>query len=411
MFHVPSLSVPDIRRLQSSETVTQYEAVQLFIDRAQTALPIFAVTNANVSSVAQVCYRLDGIPLAIELAAARVSMLRVEQIEGCLDDRFRLLTGNSRTTLPRHQTLRALIDWSYDLLSEPEHTLLQRLSVFAGGWTLEAAEVVCAGDRIDSGDVLDLMTLLVNKSLVGVRHVEGEDTRYQLLETIQQYVGDKLVAAGERDNIRDRHLEYFMALAERAEPELSGPHQVAWLKRLESELDNVHTALEWSLVKNVEAGMRLASALGTNSLASFWMAQGYFSDGNLWLTQLLARPEAATRTAVRARALNAQSRLAQWHGDLSRSLALAEESRALYLELEDRHGLAVSLSLLGMAANAQGDSVLARSAGAQSLALYRELGDKVGLADILDRLGHGIDNQDYLRARALSRKAWRFIGR
>ena len=195
-YRVPSLSTPDMRHPPPVETLTQYEAVRLFIERAETVLPGFAVTRENAPAIAQICHRLEGIPLAIELAAVRVKLLRPEQIAARLDDRFRLLTGGSRSALPRHQTLRALIDWSYDLLTDPERTLLRRLAVFAGGWTLEAAEAICAGDGLEGVEVLDTLSQLVNKSLALPDCEAGDEARYQLLETIRQYAREKLLDVG-----------------------------------------------------------------------------------------------------------------------------------------------------------------------------------------------------------------------
>ena len=212
-FRVPSLSTPDARRLPPFGTLTQYEAVQLFIERAEVAQPGFNVTKENAPAIAQICSRLDGIPLAIELAAARVRVLNVEQISGRLDNRFRLLTGGSRTAMPRHQTLRALIDWSYDLLPEAEQALLGRLSVFAGGWTLEAAEAICSGDGIEPDEILDLFIQLENKSLVNSDHAQNSEPRYHLLETIRQYARGKLLEAGGGERVREQHLEYFLKLA------------------------------------------------------------------------------------------------------------------------------------------------------------------------------------------------------
>jgi len=216
-YRVPSLSIPNLKNLPPFENLSQYEAVRLFIERAIFSQPTFAVTNSNAPAVAQICHRLDGIPLAIELAAARVKSLPVDQIAKRLDDRFRLLTGGSRTALPRQQTLRAAIDWSYNLLSEAERVLLRRLSVFAGGWTLEAAEAICGGEGIEAHDVLDLLTHLVDKSLV-VMEGDGGGGRYRLLETIRQYARDRLLESGEEAVVlRESHLEWFLGLAEQGE--------------------------------------------------------------------------------------------------------------------------------------------------------------------------------------------------
>jgi predicted ATPase len=243
---------------------------------------------------------LDGLPLAIELAAARVSAMTVDQIATRLDDRFRLLTGGSRTALPRQQTLKALIDWSWDLLSDVERTLLRRLSVFVGGWTLEAAEAVVTDDALAASNVLDGLTQLVNKSLV-VMEDQGGAARYRLLETIREYARDRLIQAGEAEAVRSRHLDFFLQLAEMAEPGLRRADQVEWLARLEMEHDNLRMALKWSLHHEaLEAGWRIAG-----DLARFWYLRGYWNEGREWLERLLSHPwdEApASELALRARA-------------------------------------------------------------------------------------------------------------
>ena len=242
---VPTLTTPDPTHA-NLDTLPQYEAVRLFVERAQTAWPGFALTNDNTPAVAQVCHQLDGIPLAIELAAARVKALRVEQIAARLTerDRFRLLISGTRTALSRHQTLQALIDWSHDLLSEPERALLRRLAVFAGGWTLEAAEAVCVGDGIEADKVLHLMTQLVNKSLILAEREQGKEARYHILETIRQYASERLLKAGEGEQLRSRHLDFFLRWAERVEPDVRGPQQLKWLDQFEIENDNLRAALE-----------------------------------------------------------------------------------------------------------------------------------------------------------------------
>jgi predicted ATPase len=252
-FRVPSLSLPDAQHLPSLETLTQYDSVRLFIERAVAVKADFVVTNDNAPAVAQVCSRLDGIPLAIELAAARVKGLSVGQISQRLDDRFRLLTGGSRTALPRHQTLRAMIEWSYDLLSDSERALFRRLGVFVGEWTLEAAEAVCAGGdpsaqmggAIGESDVLDLLLRLVDKSLV-VPEERGGQTRYRMLETIHAFAREKLSDSGEEAPLRARHLEFFLKFSEQAEPKLHGGEQLIWLNQLGTEYENLGAALEWA---------------------------------------------------------------------------------------------------------------------------------------------------------------------
>ncbi|MCI0553195.1 MAG: tetratricopeptide repeat protein [Anaerolineae bacterium] len=402
-FRVPSLSTPDARRLPSFETLTQYEAVRLFIERAEMALPGFTVTKDNAPAIAQICYRLDGIPLAIELAAARVQVLRIEQIAARLDNRFRLLTGGSRTALPRHQTLRSLIDWSYDLLPQPERALLGRLSVFAGGWSLEAAEAICIGDGIEPDEVLDLLIQLVNKSLVNSDHAQSAEARYRLLETIRQYARDKLLEAGGGERIRDQHLEFFLKLAERAEPELRGPNQVTLLDMLENELDNLRAALEWALECNIEKGLRLAS-----SLMWLWHLRGHASEGIEWLERALnvqaKEGDADPLPRTRAKALQMNGLLTVFQSNPGGALPLLEESLKLYKELgpAGRQGMAYSLWGLGTVATYQGNTAKAKALSEESLALFRELGDKFGTTEALNTLGDiALTEGDYEQARKL----------
>jgi predicted ATPase/class 3 adenylate cyclase len=377
---VLSLSLPDIKHLPTVEQLSQYEAVALFVERAMLVQPDFAITDKNSSSIVQICARLDGIPLAIELAASRVKALSVDQIAPRLDDRFRLLTGGAHTALPRQQTLRATLDWSYNLLSDPERSLLRRLTIFSGGWVLEAAEAVCQSEGISSSDVLDQLIELVNKSLVLVDPDDGTGTRYRLLDTILQYAREKFQETDGVKALRDRHLAYYLDLASRAEEELIGPKMAEWLKRLEAERDNLRAALEWSLGQDVPAGLRLA-----NSLLWFWDGSGTLWEGSNWLSKLLGRPEAQTATLERARALGVQGYLLGWSGLEKEASLILEESRALCRELEDRQGFAFSTLLLGhqMIANPlKGQQLVA-----ESLALYQELDDPFGTAWAYTYLG------------------------
>jgi len=277
-YRVPPLSLPDARNLPSSETLSGYDAVRLFIERARLASPEFDLQEANAAVVAQVVSRLDGIPLAIELAAVRLKLLGVEQLAERMNDTFRLLTGGSRSKLPRHQTLRACIDWSYNLLSEPERILLRRLSVFAGGWSLQAAEEVCAGGILLVEDILDLLSELLDKSLIHAETVTNSRKRYSMLETVRQYAHEKLVDEGETEEIRTAHLRFFVKFAETLEPKLRSREQIETLNRLEVELDNLRLALEWGLNSNVQAELRLAAALKW-----FWSIHHHNSEGADWL--------------------------------------------------------------------------------------------------------------------------------
>lgn len=386
-FRVASLSLPPTAHASRPQLVDS-EAVQLFVERAATALPGFALTDANASAIAQVCHRLDGIALAIELAAARVKTLKVEQIASRLDDTFRLLTGGSRTALPRQQTLRATIDWSYNLLSNQERNFLRRLSVFAGGWTLAAAVSVCSGKEVEIDEVLDLLTQLVNKSLVISEREQGEEARYRLLETIRQYALERLAASGEGESLRQQHAAFFMRLAEEAEPELRGPNQRLWNERLDGEYDNLRAALNWSLEHNAEMGVQLAG-----NLFWFWHALCYWSEGRAWYARLLAAGISppgplSLSSSARAQALCEAGWLALNDMEIDQALLLSEEGKALYRELGDTNGMAMALNTLGWVAYYRNDYDQAKALAEESLAHYRELGFKWRMAHLLNLLGN-----------------------
>lgn len=380
-YRVPSLSLPDPNRHQTPESLTHFEAVQLFLERALFHQPTFAVTNANASSLASICHRLDGIPLAIELAAARVRSLSVEDINSKLDQRFRLLMGGSRAALPRQQTLRSLIDWSYDLLSEVEKALLCRLSVFAGGWTLESAEQVCSGDPVEDWEVLELLSSLCDKSLV-VSEPASSSTRYRFLETVRQYARDRLMESGGGAVYRGRHLSYYMDLVKEAEPQLMGPNQVLWLNLLEREHDNLRAALEWSSDSGFDSssGLRLSSAL-----SHFWQTRGYLSEGRERLSRTLAgEPGDAL---LRAKALNGLGGMAYSQGDYISAREFHEESLTICGELGEQGGIAYALQGLGIVASVQGDYASSHTLFAKSLTILREISDQGGIAKSLQGLG------------------------
>ena len=390
VYRLSTLSVPQAPERATADNLSQYEAVQLFIERAGAVQPSFTVTNTNAPALAQVCVRLDGIPLALELAAARIRSLSVQEINTRLDSRFRLLTGGSRTALPRQQTLRALIDWSYDLLSPGEKALLCRLSVFSGGWTLEAAEQVCSdpdtegvaeGASIEAWEMLDLLTSLSDKSLVVYQESEGA-TRYRLLETVRTYALEKLNESGESVLFRQRHLEYYRDLAEHAEPHLAGGRQTVWAERLDFERDNLAAAIEWSLASGVEGALRITGALGR-----FWLMRGSLTEGRSNLVTALDYFLSAGRTHWRAKALHWAGVLAGRQGDYTAARVLYEESLAIRGELGDKCGVADSLTYLGVVSWNQGDYEEARSLLQQSLSIRTEIGDRQGAAFTLENLG------------------------
>jgi non-specific serine/threonine protein kinase len=408
-FQVPSLQLPTPNSQLPTAELAQLESVQLFVERAQAVQSHFQLTEANAAAVVQICQRLDGIPLALELAAARVKALSVEQIAARLDDRFRLLTGGSRTAVPRQQTLRAAIDWSYSLLTAPECTLLLRLSVFAGGWTLEAAEAVCSRQSsvtssqphlttddwlLATDEVLDLLTQLVNKSLVITEEFEGQ-TRYRMLETVRQYAREKLLASGESEPVRERHLTFFVQFAEAAESKLEGPEQAIWFNRLEVEYDNIRAALDWALhSSDAVAGLRLAAALW-----SFWFSRGPVSEGRERLTAALAHVGAEAQTVARARGLIAVGRLAFRQGDLALARSYSEEGLSISRDVGDRRGMALSLRLLGNMFRMHGDYATAQAHLEESLSIGRTLGDKATTVVSLLGLGSVAESQgDYAAA-------------
>lgn len=409
ILRVPSLQLPDLQNTLPLHDLAQCEAIRLFVDRAATVNPTFTLNTANAVVVTQICRQLDGVPLAIELAAARVRAMMPEQIAARLDDRFRLLTGGSRTALPRQQTLRATIDWSWDLLSAPEQILLRRLAVFLGGWTLEAAEAVC-GDvriknyelrnvspplsvirnyrvpdgRVTSADVLELLTHLVEKSLVVVEEQAG-GARYLLLETLRQYAREKLLEAGEAEAVRTRHLAFFLQLAEEIEPKLRTGDQLIWLARLDQEHDNLRAALKWATGSDAwEAGLRLAG-----SLARFWYLRGFWKEGREWLRALLAQTSADQPLPdplahAKARALAGAGWLADADGS---EIPYYAESLALARQVGDRWGEAYALRGLVIISSNITDLTQAEGYLQASLIRFRTLADPWGIGLVFFGLG------------------------
>jgi predicted ATPase/class 3 adenylate cyclase len=377
-------------------SLQETESIRLFEDRARAVAPAFLVNDQNVKEVTEICQRLDGIPLALELAAARVNVLSVDQISTRLKDRFRLLTGGSRTALPRQRTLRAAIDWSYDLLSQPERKLLRRLSAFSGGFTLEAAEHVCADEEVSREDILDHLSKLVEKSLVSPEE-HGREVRYGLLEMVYQYSRDRLLEAGESEDAGQKHRDYFLHFVEQAAPELVGPNQATWFDRLELEHDNLRAALTWTLgeTANTNAGLSLATGL-----FRFWFLRGYFAEGRHWLGRVIEHAGSGQRTSEWARALRAAATLALDQGDYTSGRSLLETATAIFRELNDKGAVAACLLTLANHALMLGDFQTARSRCEESLARHRELGNARGIANSLSLLGSILEGEgDYASAR------------
>ena len=439
VWRVPSLAFPDPATPPPGplvEALQEYDGPRLFVERARASSSAFSLTEKNAPAILQICARLDGIPLALELAAARIASLSAEQIQERLEDAFRLLTTGAQTALPRQRTLRALVDWSYDLLDEPERALLRRLSAFAGGWTLEAAEAVCSsggGERATArvapthnflvgaalapvpspsvalhpltsdprpptpAEVLDVLTGLVDKSLVLAADAGGA-MRYRMLETIRQYAQERLIESGERETVQARHRDYFLSWAEAVKLRLSGSAQGMWLSLLEAEHDNFRQALAFCLEEadGGAAGLRLGEAL-----QGFWMTRGHLSEGRERLTAILSHPGAEERTRTRAEVLKGTGKLAEMQGDYSPARSLYADALAIFREIRDRNGVAAALNDLGNVNREQGDYASAISLYKESLTIFRASGDNGGIAQGLGNLAYAdLEQGEYVSARA-----------
>jgi predicted ATPase/class 3 adenylate cyclase len=417
---VPPLDLPSPG--DPPDLLSRRESVALFVERAASIDPGFRLTERNADAVAEVSRRLEGLPLALELAASRVKLLAPEDMRDRLDDRLGLLTGGPVDLPPRQRTLRETISWSHDLLDEDERLLMRRVSVFAGGWTLEAAERVADVDGDLGERVLELLGSLIDKSLVRSSEPDG-GRRFGMLETIREYADERLRSAGETEAIRDRHLSYFLELAEAAAPHLRSNDQKRWLNELETEHDNIRTALVWAIdAQSTAPGLRLAGALWR-----FWHLHGHLAEGRRWTEEVLALPGANERTTGRGDALTALGGLAYWQedfqtagaayeealeiaretgdrraeaeglynaayppaylGEMDRAVGLIRQSRALFEELGARRGIADCLWLEAIVARLEGDNPSARSLAERSLGIHREIGDRFGASDALHVIG------------------------
>jgi predicted ATPase len=394
-WRVSSLALARRTKARQIDEKARSEAERLFLERARAARPEFNLTERAGRAVADVCRRLEGIPLALELAAARVRFLGVEQIAAQLDDRFRLLTGGSHTAPPRQQTLRASLEWSYALLSDQEKSVFEQLAVFCGGWTLEAAEAVCGGQGIDVKDVLDLVGQLVDKSLVLVDTSLESPVRYHMLETIREYAHERLVERREAEHVRQRHAQHFVTLGELVRARISGPEQATWLARLECEHDNFRAALDWAATtRNSNLTLQLASGLG-----SFWSLRGYLTEGLRWLNDGLRDGVAEPR--LRASAQLTAANLAMLRGDLELAEDRAQQAFVFYRDARDGRRSAAALRALSMLARYRGAYERVDELSSQALALYRQEGDAFGAALALDGLGFAAEMRgDYPHAHA-----------
>jgi predicted ATPase/DNA-binding CsgD family transcriptional regulator len=391
-YPVPALSLPDPNRLPDPdlEALSQYEAIALFLQRAQAINPGFKLTEQNARPLAGVCVRLDGLPLAIELAAARILVLPPDDLLARLISRLKLLTGGARNLPERHRTLRAAIDWSYNLLDPGEQILFRRIGVFVGGCALEAVVEVCGSSQPGEPeiDMLEGVTSLVGKSLL--QRQEGVDggPRLIMLETIREYAREKFEESGELDSISDRHFDYFLQLAEHVERKTPGNETALRIGRLDAEQNNLRAALEWSLSQEgrAERGLRLAGAL-----ASYWDSRGYFSEGRQWCIQLLsksaARTEGTQPSIERAKALRALARMTWQLGDLTEAGSLYEQSLEMSRALGDESGVAAALLGLGNVVMWQGEYDISHSLYEECLAIGRRLGDRRVISSALSMIG------------------------
>ena len=386
-YRVPSLPFPNPKHLPSLDEIAACESVQLFIERVKTFVPSFTLTEKNASSVAQICCRLDGIPLALELAAARVKVMSVEQMAARLDDIFNLLTSGNRTALPRQQTLRALIEWSYDLLSESEKSLFRRLAAFSGGWSLEAAESICSvgQDSILPHDVLDDLARLVDKSLV-VKEEHNGEARFHMLETIRQYAEFKMFASEEVEEVKNRHRDWFMQLAEEAEPKLRTGEQMTWLTQLELEHDNLRAAMNWSIEqKHIEQALRIPSAL-----AYFWEIHGHGEEGRIWFKQALAIDEDAKRKYpfAWANAVHGFAILSAYTPQFQTHHPEMEEVLKIFREYGDDFRVGHTLYHLAYFPHFVGELDTAKARYEESLGVYKKINNEWGVGECLHCIAH-----------------------
>ena len=404
IWQVPSLTTPEHGATMSPESLCQFEAIRLFTDRAVAVQPRFVLTSAIAPAVARICWRVEGIPLAIELAAARMSALSAPQIADRLQDSFDLLSHGKRTALPRHQALRATIDWSYALLTDAERRLFQRLAVFAGGFDLEAAENVCVAEGIKREQILDLLTQLVEKSLVLVHEHHGQ-TRYRMLEPIRQYAQDQLAQSGAAPTVQGEHVQYFLRLGQQIEPRLLGSEQRHGLDELETEHANLLAALAWAAEHEPEAALKLSNALGW-----FWEKRGSLAEGREWFMRTIAQSP-ATLADLRGEAYVRAGRLACWQGDYDQAVALTEKGLRLCEQSGSRRWVGLALNNLGAVAAYRGELDRAGTLLEQSLSIGKDLSDSDLVWRSLGDFGVvAMVQGDYERARDLVGQA-ALIGR
>ncbi len=391
-YAVPPLSLPDLSNLPPLGELVQTPAVALFVARAQAITPQFQLTYTNAATVAQVCHRLNGIPLVIELAAARSKVFTPQDLLARLTNQLAVLTGGAQDLPTRQRTLRGALEWSYDLLQPNEQVIFRRVGVFVGAWTIEAAESICGGEVIDG------LETLLNHSLLQSREGVHGETRFTMLELIREYSLEQLTLRDELFAMQRRHADYYLALAEAAENQLQGADQRMWLERLEQDHDNLRAALQWSLEHDPTTALRLSSVLWY-----FWFTRGYFSEGRLWLSQAVIKADSSPdKVKLIAKALHGAGTLAYQQGDYPQARQHLEASLALRRQIKDQAGMASTLNNLGNLAHDESQMEQADACYRESLALRRALGDQRGIAAALNNLGNlALYRGDYPEAGAL----------
>ena len=397
-FSVPPLATPNPKHGVTPAALTQYAAIKLFVQRAAAVKPDFILTHENASAVAEICFRLDGLPLAIELAAARLKLFSPQTMLARLGSRFELLKGGARDMPARHHTLQQAIAWSYDLLDAEEKALFRRLAVFSGGCSLDAVEAVCRANDDLTCSAIDGIAALIDKSLLRQDHTTDDEPRFVMLETIREYALECLRASEDREVTRRAHADFFLAIALQAEPELTGPKQKVWLTKLEREHDNFRAALKWvEETSEADYGLRLGGALWR-----FWLVRGHMIEGRERLTALLAHSGSAQHTRERAKVLNGAATIIHELGDYTTALSLLHESLEIWRELGDKKAEAAAINNLSWVAVMRCEFDTARTLSAESLILYRDLGDKRGIALALNNLGWAANLQgDFKTGRSL----------
>jgi predicted ATPase/class 3 adenylate cyclase len=407
-WRVPSLPIPSAQDLASFEKVADNPSVRLFVDRAASVVRDFRLTPKNAASIVKVCQRLDGIPLAIELAAARVKTISPEEIALRLGDRFRLLTGGSRTALPRHQTLRAAIDWSYHLLGGMEGILFRRLSLFCGSFSLDAAESICENTDLDSMEVLDSVCRLVDKSLLILEQTEGS-ARYRMLETIREYAFERLRESDEVADVQSRFMAFFLSLSERADREIYGPSQGEWLERMDAEHENLRAALAWKVENPELAISQLNLAL---ELCRYWLVRGHWDEGLTCLLRVLSPASVLPLAAERSRAFNSCGHFACQLARYDAALQHYEQSLSIRRSLGDERGTAATLNNLGLVHRRQANFEKARPLLFEALLLFRKLGQDRAVAACLNNLASvQVAHGDYRAAEESAREAMQLFQR